>query len=410
VRIGFLFNHDQIHQVAHSLPIALALARSSYRGEILVATTTPRLAHEVRRLGGPSIGTRISHVDLSLAASSRVATLLLGGLVPAQKLLVYRDNLEFFRSLDVLVVAEKTSLVLKTRYGLRKLKIVHTRHGAGDRAIGFNKASAGFDHVLCSGRKIRERLVRDAGVPRDRISIVGYPKFDHISTSASLLMPPPARPVVLYNPHPSPHLSSWYRHGRAILDFFVGNDDYELIFAPHVMLFERRIAISIDPLRAGLPGRIAARYLRSPNIHIDLGSRSSTDMTYTQAADIYIGDASSQVYEYLYRPRPCLFLNSHSIEWRNDASFEHWNAGPVITRPEELGNGLRHALSTHANQYRAIQQEMFDRTFDLSERPSSQRAAEAIQRFSERNVAPVLAPAAASPALMADSISSSRVR
>jgi hypothetical protein len=28
MRIGFLFNHDQVHQVAHSLPIALALARS----------------------------------------------------------------------------------------------------------------------------------------------------------------------------------------------------------------------------------------------------------------------------------------------------------------------------------------------------------------------------------------------
>ena len=27
MRIGFLFNHDQVHQVAHSLPIALALAK-----------------------------------------------------------------------------------------------------------------------------------------------------------------------------------------------------------------------------------------------------------------------------------------------------------------------------------------------------------------------------------------------
>src|SRR3954465_7766817 len=66
MRIGFLFNHDQIHQVAHSLPIALALARGGFEGEILVATTSEPLAREVQRLGGSLIGTRIQHVELGL--------------------------------------------------------------------------------------------------------------------------------------------------------------------------------------------------------------------------------------------------------------------------------------------------------------------------------------------------------
>src|SRR3546814_12960419 len=82
--------------------------------------------------------------------------------------MLYRDNLDFFRTLDMLVVAEKTSLLLKSRYGLSNLFMVHTRHGAGDRAIGFDKASAGFDHILCSGEKIRRRLIVDAGVDPDR--------------------------------------------------------------------------------------------------------------------------------------------------------------------------------------------------------------------------------------------------
>ncbi len=383
MRIAFLFNHEQIHQVAHSLPIALALARGGYQGEIIVATTTPRLASEVRRLGGSLIGAPITHVELGVSSLSTLCSTLLGSLVPAHKVLIYRDNLSFFRSLDVLVVAEKTSLILKTIYGLTSLKIVHTRHGAGDRAIGFDKASAGFDHVLCSGQKIRERLIRDAGVRQERISVVGYPKFDRITTSASLLRPEPARPIVLYNPHPSPHLSSWYRHGRAVLDFFVDNEDYQLIFAPHVMLFERPFVVTIDRLRIDRPGIISHKYLRSPNIHIDLGSRSSTDMSYTQAADIYLGDVSSQVYEYLYRPRPCLFLDSHQRKWRGDPNFEHWNAGPVITKPEELAKGLNEALATHVSHYQAVQLAMRDHSFDLSERPSSLRAAEAIVRFTE---------------------------
>jgi len=167
MRIGFLFNHDQIHQVAHSLPIALALARGRTGAQVVVATTNPRLSAEVIRLGCGLIGPTIELVELGLERrTSRAAKALFEAAVPATKLMVYGDNLDFFRGLDVLVVAEKTSLILKTRYGLKHLKIIHTRHGAGDRAIGFDKASAGFDHVLVSGRKIRDRLVAEAGVDR----------------------------------------------------------------------------------------------------------------------------------------------------------------------------------------------------------------------------------------------------
>ena len=208
MRIGFLFNHDQIHQVAHSLPIALALARADLGLEIVVATTNRRMTAEVVRLGGGLIGHGINLVELGLKRrSSQVLAAAAEAVLPATKLLVYGDNLDFFRALDMLVVAEKTSLILKTRYGLDHLKIIHTRHGAGDRAIGFDKASAGFDHVLVSGRKIRDRLVAEAGVEPDRISVVGYPKFDLLARGRPTHpLLDDGRPVVLYNPHVSPHL------------------------------------------------------------------------------------------------------------------------------------------------------------------------------------------------------------
>ena len=113
--------------------------------------------------------------------------MVLEPVLPIEKLAVYGDNLDFFGSLDALVVAEKTSLLLKTRYGLSKLCVIHTRHGAGDRAIGFNRASAEFDHVLASGRKILDRLVADAGLPASSVSSVGYPKFD-IAPAAAMGM------------------------------------------------------------------------------------------------------------------------------------------------------------------------------------------------------------------------------
>jgi len=381
MRIGFLFNHDQVHQVAHSLPVAIALARSGVAAEILVITTNARLSAEVVRMGGADIGRGIKLVELGLTSSrSRLVAGAFEAVLPAAKLLVYSDNLEFFRSLDMLVVAEKTSLILKTRYGLDKLKIVHTRHGAGDRAIGFDKASAGFDHVLVSGAKIYDRLTAEAGIDPKRISIVGYPKFDLAPEQTAHPLVDDGRPIVLYNPHVSPHLSSWYDVGRKILDWFVEHDEYRLIFAPHVMLFERPFVLTVDRLRIDRPGRIDERYLRAPNIQIDLGSRASTTMAYTDRADIYLGDVSSQVYEFLVRPRPCVFLNTHHLPWQGDPNFAHWRAGPVIEDVAELGKALSDARTLHAPVYRAIQQKMFDYSFDLTAEPSSQRAARALTR------------------------------
>ncbi|OCC23413.1 hypothetical protein MB02_12420 [Croceicoccus estronivorus] len=385
MRICFLFNHDQIHQVAHSLPVAIALAKSGFAGEIIVATTTERMANEVQRMAGDMLNDRIEHVRLGLKPFTRQLSGMLGRFVPAAKILVYRDNLEFFRSLDVLVVAEKTSLLLKSQYGLNHLLMIHTRHGAGDRAIGFDKASSRFDHVLCSGPKIKQRLIRETGLPADKISMVGYPKFDLLAAAHRTALLQNGRPTVLYNPHPSPHLSSWYRHGREMLDFFVDNPDYNLIFAPHVMLFERNFVLTIDKLTVNRAGELERRYLRGDNIHIDLGSRASTDMTYTLGADIYIGEASSQVYEFMLKPRPCIFINSNGHDWRGDPNFRHWEAGEVISRPDELGPALARAQALHTLQYRAVQERLFAESFDLSNEPSSDRAARVIADIANPN-------------------------
>ena len=393
MRVGFLFNHDQVHQVAHSLPIALALADLAPDVNVILSPTNPRIQAEVIRLAGGRIGGNLSLYPLRVRRRrSQCLAALTEPFAPAHKILTYGDNLDFFRSLDVLVVAEKTSLLLKTRYGLDKLKLVHTRHGAGDRAIGFNPVSAKFDHVLVSGEKIRRRLIGEAGVDPDRISVVGYPKFDlHGAPRATSLIDD--RPVVLYNPHVSPHLSSWYKMGRQVLDWFVEHDEYQLIFAPHVMLFERSFALTIDKLRLDRPGRIEERYLRAPNIHIDLGSRASSNMTYTNRADIYLGDVSSQVYEFMLTPRPCVFLDAHDTQWANDKNYAHWRAGPVINDPVMLGSALAEAVRDPGLRYAAAQRQLFAESFDLTETPSSVRAARVVARVAGLDLAAPVAPA-----------------
>ena len=390
MKIGFLFNHDQVHQVAHALPIALALKRQAPSIEVVVATTNARLTDEVRRIAGPETAD-ITLIELGLRRPlTRMLSRSLEWALPIRKIGVYRDNLDIFAALDALVVTEKTSLILKTRYGL-DLPIIHTRHGAGDRAIGFNKASAGFDKVLVSGPKIRERLVAEAGVAPERISTVGYAKFDLVPAQTPRLpFQANGKPTVLYNPHPSPHLSSWYRHGRAVLEHFLHDDRYNLIFAPHVMLFHRKFVVTIDKLRIDRPGVIDQRFHDAPNIHIDLGSSASTDMTYTMAADIYLGDVSSQIYEFLHRPRPCIFLDSQHTAWRDDPNYAHWAAGPVIADPINLRAAIEWAQLSH-DRYLPAQQRLFDHSFDLTEEPSAVRAARAVLDYLDR---PEHAPAA----------------
>jgi hypothetical protein len=380
-RIGFLFNHDQVHQVAHSLPIALSLARHAPELKVVLATTNDRLRAEVLRLAGGALPPQVELVSLRRKRRlSRRAMRVLEPVLPMGKLAIYGDNLDFFRALDVLVVSEKTSLLLKTRYGLDDLRIVHTRHGAGDRAIGFDPASSKFDHVLASGRKVADRLVADAGVDAEAISIVGYPKFDIVPPPARLPMQENGKPTVLYNPHSSPHLSSWYEHGRAVLEYFRGNPDYNLIFAPHVMLFARPVTVTIDKLRVARPGRIDRSFHQAPNIHIDLGGPACTDMTYTNVADIYLGDVSSQVYEFLLQPRPCIFLDAHGQEHENDPDFAHWQAGAVISDVADLDGALRSALSDHIG-YAPTQRALFDYSFDLNGELSCDRAARAVRQF-----------------------------
>ncbi len=85
-------------------------------------------------------------------------------------------------------------------------------------------------------------------------------------------------------------------------------------------------------------------------------------MSYTLRADIYLGDASSQVYEFLVNPRPCLFLNSHEADWDKDPNYAHWHLGPVVASIEELSCRLDDLDDWRAD-FNGAQNTAFERTF-----------------------------------------------
>lgn len=82
---------------------------------------------------------------------------------------------------------------------------------------------------------------------------------------------------------------------------------YNLIFAPHIRAAENMNASErAHWQQLAVPGRMI----------VDLDSPRLIDMTYTLTADIYLGDLSSQLYEFLIKPRPVAFINAHRVDWQ----------------------------------------------------------------------------------------------
>ncbi len=143
------------------------------------------------------------------------------------------------------------------------------------------------------------------------------------------------------------------------------------------MLFSRQIHVTANFSSITWRGYLRKRFERYPNILVDTGSHASIDMTYTQAADVYLGDVSSQVYEFLYRPRPCLFLNSHNIDWETDPNYANWHLGEVVRSPDEIEGALE-KFESGAADHRAEQERAFRDTFGPSVKGGAKRAADAL--------------------------------
>lgn len=279
------------------------------------------------------------------------------------------------RRCAALVAAERTSAQLKYLPG-RDPPMIHLRHGAGDRAVGFERRIALYDALVVAGEKDRERTLAAGRLPPERCHVAGYVKLEAIRRLRAGVAPlfDNGRPTVLYNPHFSRELGSWHPHGAAVVEAIRAAGDFNLVLAPHVRLFATTDAA----------GRARWEALAEPGrVIVDLGSARSLDMTYTLGADIYLGDVSSQVYEFVAEPRPCVFLNSHRVAWADSADYRMWHMGEVIDTPDDVVAALRRAAAAHA-RYRPVQQQFVAEALGRVDGHSAERAAMVIRSVMRR--------------------------
>lgn len=366
-KIGFCFLAHQAH-TRHQLPIAAHLSFfNGYDVELIVTTrvTFNDLSDLLRHYPGHKCTIRF-------VTGSKIKTWLGGikGRLYPNVRNVINNNESLFLSYDILVTPHANLDAVFKLDKSRRIKYVCTFHGAGDGDIGFDNSFSNYDLLLSSGVDVDERLRLEGVVHEGNASeIIGYPKYDLVSTvNASLFNNDNV--VFVYNPHYAKDLTSWNVFGRDLLSFFSRNPQYNLVFAPHIKVFDGQIPSGLN------------KYQQYTNIIIDVNSNRLMDATYTRSADVYIGDVSSQVYEFLYFDlKPVVFLNAFNKKtWEGNPSLQMWKMGVVVNGISGLSKAIVDARKSHFD-FVDIQRGLIERKFSRTDVCPGMRGALAIVRF-----------------------------
>lgn len=252
----------------------------------------------------------------------------------------------FLARTPVVVSAEQTSLWIPAVLPWLRTRYINVLHGAGSigNRDGRRRRAAWRMPVPC--QQEQQQYLR-RGFDASYVPVVGSVKATFRHGSGRQLQFPEARPVVMYNPHWQRHRSSWWDWGRDIVRTLIEQDRYNVILAPHQRLAEG------DPQLRGILEQAA----QHPHVHSDLDSFAMVDGSYPAIADLYLGDTSSQVIEFMARPRPCVFLNNSGVQWRQREDYVMWNAGEVVDSPDAVLSALERASARH-HEFAAAQRQL----------------------------------------------------
>ncbi len=280
---------------------------------------------------------------------------------------------KYLKNTDYILTTSHGTPKMLAKNNITKPILVYQYHGCGDRKYGFDPGFKRFNYMLLPGIYHQKRLLEENIIPEEKTFIVGWPKFDYslkINQHRKKLFDN-ENPVILYTPHWEPKLTSFNKYSEFLLNYFKNNRNYNFVFAPHVL---------VKHWKTHYGYRTDFSEYESDNIIIDFGSDLSTDGTYLNNSDMYIGDVSSMVYEFIaFKQRPCLFLNAHNVAWKGNVDYRFWDYGPVVENQDEFEKKFKESFSDE--KFIDIQRSRIKEYFDLNETGSSLRAAMAIDNI-----------------------------
>jgi len=361
---------DDLHHINHFITIAIELSKKHNVSILTFPSKHEYLINKLEELGGNLV--KVEHLK---TLRFRAFTDKIKKRKFPRKGFWMKKNKDYLLTFDVIFLTDYIQeYLLRFRKEREKPVLVRIYHGFTGRSYSYKKELLDFDIQLLPGNYAYKEFEKRGLLKHTKV--IGYPKLKAITSTNNSKIFIKDKTTILYNPHFSPPFSSWDKFGLNVLDYFYKSNQYNLIFAPHINLFAEK--------GGELAEKIPKKYFDSENIHIDLGSTKSVEMFYPNQADIYLGDVSSQVYEFLINPRPCIFINRQNIDYQEDEDFRFWRCGEVINLIDQLNESLTSASTNFKESYYIIQKKinLENLLIDKKESPSK-KAANVIEQYLE---------------------------
>ena len=370
----FLFINGP-HHVYHLIMPALRFAKTNVDLDIKFISGNPRNTAIITETAKTLNITEFELIDIPLPLRYRFHN--------------YKDKIYppvYTRIKKIAHILSKASAIVSTshelpehihNHGITGPILFYLYHGTGTRAYGFESKLAMFDHIFVPGDYHLNRLRKELPLLNDKLIITGMPKLDWINSRRKNIGPLFCNdnPIFYYNPHWDMRLSSYITWRKFILNFFSENRKYNMIFSAHPLVKHLSEKQEYD---------IEGDETFFDNILIDHGSERSIDGTYNLMADVYVGDVSSMVTEWVkLMPRPCIFINAHNIDWVDNEDYYFWNYGLVVSGHERFPEFVDKTV--RGNKYENIQLKLRDKFIHYGEKTSSELCAESMQTILENN-------------------------
>lgn len=341
---GFIYL-GEIHHINHFITIAVALAQNHNVTILTYPDEHKYLRDALKRLNGNKVHIKELTTNPFRAFTDKIKKRAL----PRKGFWMKKNRHYLLNKFDALFFTDYIHhKLLKYRKAREYPKFIKIPHGLAGRAYSYKEDLKDFDLHIIFGKHYKKQLENQGLLGRET-HLAGYLKLDAIVDKSMPQLFDDDKPIVLYNPHFDSDYSSWNTMGIQVLKFFKSQDKFNLIFSPHINLFNK-VGIEADV-------SALAPFENYSNIFIDTGSTACVDMVYTQLADVYLGDVSSQSLEFIISPRPCIFLNTHKVrDYESNHNYHFWKNGQVIDNIDHLQQALNKTESTFKT-YKIFQEE-----------------------------------------------------